>query len=123
MKNLSRCDIATVCTGKAMSCGQMLLMSGTKGKRFATPNSRILIHEISHITYGKLSDMEIDINEDKEVQKIWEGLIVEYTKIKKSEIRELMKRDSYLSAKEAKDYGIIDHIIEKPSDLYKRITL
>lgn len=123
MKHICRCDIATICTGKAMSCGQMLLIAGTKGKRFATPNSRILMHEVSSGTFGKLSDMEIDINEGKELQKILEILILKYTKIKKNEIKDLMKRDSYLSAKEALKYGIVDFIIESPSMLYKNIKV
>lgn len=123
MRNLSRCNFATVCTGKAMSCGQMLLMSGTKGKRFATPNARILMHEMSSFTFGKLTDMEIDISESKELMKILEKLILDYSKLTKKQVRELMQRDSYISATEAKEYGIIDHIIEKPSDLYKRISI
>lgn len=123
MKNLSRCDIATVCTGKAMSCGQMLLMSGTRGKRFATPNARILVHEVSNLTYGKLTDMEIDINETKELQRILESLLTKYTRLKKTQVTDLMKRDSYLSATEAKEFGIIDHIIERPADLYKKLTI
>ena len=121
MKNLCRCDIATVCVGKAMSCGQMLLMSGTKGKRFATTNARILVHEVSSGTFGKLAEMELDIMEAKTLQKTVEKLVVTYSKLKPKEIKEIMKRDSYLSVEEAKKFGIIDHIIEKPSDLYKKI--
>jgi len=120
---MSRCDIATVCIGKAMSCGQMLLVSGTKGKRFSTPNSRILLHEISSGSFGKLTDMEIDINETKSLQKIIEDLIVKYTKITKAKIKELMARDRYFSASEALKLGIIDHIIKTPKDLYSRIKM
>jgi ATP-dependent Clp protease protease subunit len=120
---MSRCNVATFCIGKAMSCGQMLLMSGTKGKRFASKNSRILVHEVSSYTWGKLTDMEIDINETKEVQRIMEGLIREYTGLTKAKIRKLMKRDSFLSAEEALELGIIDHIVEDHKDLYKRIKL
>lgn len=123
MKNLCRCDISTVCIGKAMSCGQMLLMSGTKGKRFATPNARILVHEVSNMTFGKLTDMEIDINETKELQKILESMLLKYTKLNKEEVKDLMNRDSYLSAKEAVKFGIIDHIIEYPKDLYKKLNI
>jgi ATP-dependent Clp protease protease subunit len=120
---ISRCNVATVCIGKAMSCGQMLLISGTKGKRFSTPNSRILLHEISNGTWGKLSDMEIDINETKSLQKIIEDLIIKYTKINKIKIKELMTRDRYFSATECIEMGIIDHIINTPKDLYSRINI
>lgn len=120
---MSRCEIATLCIGKAMSCGQLLLMSGTKGKRFSSPNSRILVHELSSMTWGKLSDMEIDINESKELQKLMNKLIRKYTGLDNEEIQELMQRDSFMSAKEAKVLGIIDHIVETNKDLYKRISI
>lgn len=123
IKNLCRCDVATVCTGKAMSCGQILLMSGTKGKRFATPNARILVHEVGGGTFGKLSEMEIDINENKELQKILEGLFIKYSKLKKEDLNKLMQRDSYLSAKEAIKYGIIDSVVETPTMLYKKLNI
>jgi len=118
-----RCNVATVAIGKTMSCGQMLLISGTKGKRFVTPNARVLMHEISNATWGKLSDLEVDINETKELRKILEDMIVKYTKIKKSELKKIMVRDSYFSAQEALKLGVVDHIIYHPKDLYKRINL
>jgi ATP-dependent Clp protease protease subunit len=120
---ISRCDIATLCTGKAMSCGQILLASGKKGKRFATPNARILVHQLSAGTRGKLSDMETDINETKELNKILEDIILKHTKINKTELKKLFEKDSYISAKEALKYGIIDHIIESPKSLYKKINI
>lgn len=118
-----RCDIATVAIGKTMSCGQMLLISGTKGKRFITPNARVLMHEIASGAFGKLSDMEVDINETKAVKKITEDLIIKYTKIKKEELKQLMVRDSYFSAQEALKLGMVDYIVSKPQDLYSRINL
>jgi len=120
---LCRCDIATFCIGKAMSCGQMLLMSGTKGKRFASKHSRVLVHELSAVAWGKLADMEIDVSEHKEVQKIMDKLIVKHTGLSKSKIKKLMQRDSYMSAKEAKQLGLIDHVVKSNKDLYKRINL
>jgi ATP-dependent Clp protease protease subunit len=120
---MSRCDVSTFCIGKAMSCGQMTLMSGTKGKRFASPNARILVHELSAEVWGKLTDMEIDINEHKTVQKIMEGMFEEYTGLTKAKVKKLMQRDSFLSAEEAKEMGIIDDIIKCNKDLYKRIKL
>lgn len=118
-----RCDIATVSIGKSMSCGQMLLVSGTKGKRFATPNARILMHEISSGTFGKISDIEVDVNETKALKKVCEDLILKYTKIKKAELKELMIRDSYFSSQEALKLGMVDYIVYKPKDLYSKINL
>jgi ATP-dependent Clp protease protease subunit len=120
---MMRCDVATVCLGKAMSCGQLLLMSGTKGKRFITPNSRVLVHQISSFAFGKLADMEVDIKESKELQKIIENMIVKYTKITAKKLKSVMEVDSYFSAKQAVELGIADYIITTPSVLYKRIKV
>jgi len=120
---LSRCNVATFCIGKAMSCGQLLLTSGAKGKRFASKNSRIMMHEISSMSWGKLTDMEVDLNESKELQKIVNRLTEDYTGLSKSKIKKLLEKDSFLSAEEAKNLGIIDHVVENRDDLYKRINL
>jgi len=118
-----RCDVATVSIGKSMSCGQMLLISGTKGKRFITKNSRVLVHEIASLTVGKLSEMENDINETKALKRIIEDMIVKYTKIKAKDLKEIMSKDSYFSAEESLKIGLVDYIIEKPKDLYSRINI
>lgn len=118
-----RCNVATVAIGKTMSCGQMLLISGAKGKRFITPNARVLMHEIASGAFGKLSDMEVDINETRALSTIIENIILKYTKIKKKDLQEIMSRDSYFSAKEALKLGIVDYIVHKPQDLYGRINL
>ena len=121
--DLTRCDVATLTIGKAMSCGQLLLMSGAEGKRFASKHSRILVHEVSAFTFGKLTDMEIDVNEGKEIQRIIEEIIGEKTNLSKQRIKKLMERDSFLSAYEAKELGLIDHVVETHKDIYKRINL
>ena len=121
--NLIRCDVATLCLGKAMSCGQMLLMCGAKNKRFATKHSRILAHQISSGAIGKLSDMEIEINETKELNTIIESLFKKHANLNKKEFDKLMSKESYMSAKEAKKIGLIDHIVETHNDLYKKINL
>lgn len=118
-----RCDVATIAIGKTMSCGQMLLISGTKGKRFVTPNARVLMHEIASGAFGKLSDMEVDINETRALKKIVENMIIKYTKINKTSLKGLMVRDSYFSAEEAVKFGMVDHIVNKPKDLYSRINI
>jgi len=119
IKHVCRCDIVTLGIGKQMSCGQMLLMSGTKGKRFVTPNSRVLIHQLSSVTFGKLSEMEVDINESKALQKMLDDLIVKYTNITRKQLPEIMSKDSFFSAEEAVKLGIVDGIVNSPRDLYK----
>lgn len=122
--NLLRCDVATCCIGKAMSCGQLLLISGKKGKRFITPNSRVMIHEFSAGSYGKLTDIEISIKENKRLQKaIMETLIIKYTNLTKKQLVAMKGRDTFLTAKECCDKGLVDHIITKPSVLYKNINI
>jgi len=121
---LLRCKVATCCIGKAMSCGQLLLVSGENGKRFITPNSRVMVHEFSAGDYGKLSDIEISLNENKRLQKaIWETLNIKYTKLTKKDLDEMKVRDTYLTAKECLDRGLVDHIITEPSVLYKNINI
>ena len=81
------------------------------------------MHEIASWTFGKLSDMEVDINESRSIKKIVEDLICKYTKIKKTELKDLMVRDSYFSSQEALKLGMVDCIVSKPQDLYGKINL
>lgn len=120
---LLRCDVATVAIGKAMSCGQMLLMSGTKGKRFATKHSRILLHEMEAGTIGKLSGIEADAEEFRELNDILISIITKNSNIKKKEAEAFMANENYMSPKKAKEFGIIDHIIETRSDLYSKVNV
>lgn len=118
---LCRCDVATVCLGKAMSCGQMLLISGAKGKRFITANSRVLMHPMSSFSYGNIHEIENDAKESRRLQNMLEGMITKYTKIKKTELKELMSKDSYIPAKEALQLGIVDHVVTNMSDISKHL--
>ena len=121
---LLRCNVATCCIGKAMSCGQLLLISGAQGKRFITPNSRVMIHEFTAGNYGKLSDLEISVKENKRLQKeIWENLNIKYTNLTKKKLDEMRGRDTFLNAKECLENGIVDHIITDPKVLYKNINI
>lgn len=122
MTKLIHCDVATVCLGQAMSAGQMLLMSGTKGKRFITENSKVLVHQLSSGTVGKLSEMEKHLSYAQELGKIMKELIVKHTKITKKELDVMMRSDTFLDANEALKFGIVDHIIKKPDDLYGKLS-
>lgn len=122
--NLLRCDVATCCIGKAMSCGQLLLVSGKKGKRFITPNSRVMIHEFSAANFGKITELDISVQENKRLQKeIWEKLNIKYTNLTKRQLADMKNRDTYLSAKECLSKGLVDHITTSPSVLYKNINI
>lgn len=121
---LLKSPVATVCVGKAMSCGQMLLISGAKGKRFITPNSRVLIHELSGGAVGKLTDMEIDYKEAQRMQKeVIEKLILKYTNITSKKIKDIMQRDTFFNAKESLELGLVDAVINNSNTLYKRLSM
>jgi ATP-dependent Clp protease protease subunit len=116
-----RCDVATVCVGKAMSAGQMLLISGKKGKRFITPNSRVLMHEVGDFCCGKLKDLDDRLTETRRLQAMAESMILKYTNITKKQLKEFMSADTFFTAKEALNLGIVDHIITSPTTLYKNL--
>ena len=120
---LMRCPIATVCIGKAMSAGLLLLISGTPGKRFITPNSRTMMHEIWGHSFGKLSEMDNDIQETKRLQKLIEGMILRYTKLTRKSIRDFMMQDSFFNAEQTMQLGLVDHIIDNPHKLYRIVNV
>ncbi|NJK34612.1 MAG: ATP-dependent Clp protease proteolytic subunit [Oscillatoriales cyanobacterium SM2_2_1] len=108
-------DITTICVGLAASMGSFLLMAGTKGKRFALPNARIMIHQPSGGTRGQASDIEI---EAREILRIRQKLNEEYAKRTGQPLEKIerdMNRDYYMSAHESKEYGLIDRVIESAS--------
>lgn len=121
IKYILRCDVATLAIGKTMSCGQMLLMSGTKGKRFVTPNTSVLIHEINSGTFGKLREMENDLTESKRLQSIFSNMIVKYSNISKTKLKEILAKDYYMSANEAITLGVADFVVNKPKELYGKL--
>lgn len=118
-----RCRVVTVCVGKAMSAGAFLLMSGTKGFRFITPNSRTMIHQLSASTWGKLTEMENHVDQLKSQQKQIRKLTLEYTKITEKNIDKILEKDSYFSADETIKFGIADKIIDSNTELYKKLKL
>jgi ATP-dependent Clp protease protease subunit len=103
-------DICTLAYGQASSAGSFILASGTPGKRFALPNADIMIHELSGGTGGKFHDMEISFNHSKRLYDKMAKHYVKFTGQKLAKVKEDMKRDFYMSAEEAKDYGLIDKI-------------
>ncbi len=114
-----KCDVSTICVGMAASMGAFLLASGTKGKRFALPNSEILIHQplISGGQGGGLSgqasDIQIHANHLVQIKKNMNRMLSEYTGQPLEVVEKDTDRDNYLTAEEAKAYGLIDEIIVK----------
>ncbi len=111
------CDVHTLCIGQACSMGSLLLTAGTPGKRFALPNSRIMIHQPSGGAQGKASDIEIQANEILKMKKKLNNLYVKHTGQKLSVIEKAMDRDNFMSPEEALKFGLIDHIITNRNEM------
>ena len=112
-------DIATVCIGQAASMGALLLTAGTKGKRYSLPNSRILIHQPMGGFQGQASDIEIQAKEILRMKETLNQILVRHTGKDLSQIQNDTDRDFFMTGVEAKEYGIIDHVIENRDDLNK----
>ncbi len=104
-------DIKTYCLGEAASAAAVLTMSGTKGKRYITKHSRILLHQLSSFALGHIADVKISVKESERINSILMDIIIERTKIKRKELKKLISRDCWLSAQEALEYGLVDHIL------------
>jgi ATP-dependent Clp protease protease subunit len=107
-----RPDISTVCLGQAASAAAVLLAAGTKGKRFAVPNARILIHQPSGSGEGQSSDIEIQANEIMRMRALLERMLAEHTGRTEEQVRKDINRDKILTAAEAVDYGLIDEVLK-----------
>jgi len=112
-------DIATVCIGLAASMGAFLLAAGTKGKRFSLPHSRIMIHQPMGGTQGQASDIAIQAQEILKMKETLNQLLAKHTGKPIEQVQADTDRDFYMSSEEAKEYGIIDHVIRDRSDLDK----
>ena len=106
-------DVQTIGIGLQASMGAFLLSSGTKGKRFALPSSRIMIHQPSSGTQGKITDQEITLKEGLHLKKMLNEILAKNTGQKLTKIEKDVERDYWMSSKEAKDYGLIDEVITK----------
>nr|WP_317399707.1 ATP-dependent Clp protease proteolytic subunit [uncultured Gemmiger sp.] len=111
-----KCDVSTICVGMAASMGAFLLSSGTKGKRFALPNSEILIHQPligGNGLSGQATDIKIHADHIVQIKAKLNGLISEYTGQPLEVVERDTERDNYMTAQQAKEYGLIDEIISK----------
>jgi ATP-dependent Clp protease protease subunit len=107
-------DVSTICVGMAASMGSHLLAAGTKGKRFALPNSEIMIHQPSGGVEGKASDIEISAKQILKLRQRLNEIFAKNTGQKVSKVEVDMEKDFYMDAQESKKYGIIDDVISKP---------
>ena len=111
-----KCDVSTICVGLAASMGAFLLSSGTKGKRFALPNSEIMIHQPLGGAQGQASDIEIQATQILKTKEKLNAILAKNTSQKIEKINKDTDRDFYMSAEEAKAYGIIDKIFYSRQD-------
>lgn len=104
-------DVQTIGIGLQASMGAFLLSSGAKGKRSLLPNSRVMIHQPSSGTQGKVTDQEISLREALELKERLAGLLAKNTGQKLAKVKTDMERDFWMGAEQAKDYGIVDNVI------------
>lgn len=107
-----KCPIATYCIGQAASMGAVLLSAGTKGRRFALPNARIMVHQPSGGAEGKATDIEITAKEILRLKDVLNGILAKHSGKKCEDVVRDTERDYFMSADEAKDWGLIDEVLK-----------
>jgi len=115
--NFLQCDVVTYCIGMAASMATVILAAGTKGKRFALPNSRVMIHQPSGGAGGQTADIAIAAREILRWRKVLNETIAKHTGKAADQIEKDSDRDYYMTAHEAKAYGIVDHVVESTRDV------
>ena len=111
-----KCDVATYCMGQAASMGAFLLAGGKKGKRFALPNARIMIHQPLGGAQGQATDIEIQANEILRLKERLNKILGENCSRDVKEILADTERDNFMDAGRAKEYGLIDEVLTRPED-------
>jgi len=111
------CDVTTYCLGMAASMGAVLLAAGTKGKRFALPNSDIMIHQVSGGAQGQASDVERQVEFMFKLKKRLTRILSFHTGKSEEQVKNDSDRDNYMTAAEAADYGLVDHVVQSRKDL------
>jgi ATP-dependent Clp protease protease subunit len=108
-----KCPVSTICVGQAASMGALLLLAGAPGKRYALPNARIMIHQPLGGAQGQASDIDIQAKEILRLRSYINGLIVKHTGHTIERIEKDTERDYFMSAEEARQYGILDEVVSK----------
>jgi ATP-dependent Clp protease protease subunit len=106
-------DVSTLCIGQAASMGSFLLAAGTKGKRFSLPNSRIMVHQPSAGFQGQATDIEIHAKEVLSLKKRLNEIYSKHTNKSVEEIKPALERDNFMTPEDAKDFGLIDKVVDK----------
>ena len=114
-----KCDVATYCLGQVASMGSLLLAAGTKGKRYALPNARVMIHQPWGGTQGTASDIHIQAKEILKLRDQLNGILAHHTGQSLERIEKDTDRDYFMSAEEAKNYGIVDNVITNRMEIPK----
>ena len=108
-----RCPVSTICIGQAASMGAVLLAAGQKGRRYALPHARVMIHQPLGGARGQATDIEIQAREIKKMKETLIDILVDATSKNREELAKDIERDFYLSASQAKEYGLIDEVLPK----------
>jgi ATP-dependent Clp protease protease subunit len=114
-----RADVATICIGMAASGAALILASGTKGKRFVLPNSRIMVHQPLGGAQGQVTDIEIQTRELKRIKETINKILTHHTGQKYEKVEKDTDRDFYMSAQESKEYGLVDEVIKSREETMK----
>ncbi len=111
-----RCPVTTLCVGQAASMGSLLLTAGAKDMRFALPNARIMVHQPSGGYQGQVTDILIHAKEVESLKKRLNEIYVKHTGRSYEEIHNALERDNFMTAGQAKEFGLIDKVLEKRAD-------
>ena len=111
------CDVSTICVGQAASMGALLLAGGTKGKRFALPHSRVMVHQPSAGYQGQATDISIHAKETLELKARLNEIMAKHTGQPVDVIERDLERDNFKSAADAQEYGIIDHVLVQRKEM------
>lgn len=111
--NMIHPQVVTVCLGKAMSAGAFIFANGEKGRRYMTPHSTLMFHQVSGGTWGTTSDVEIDVAEQKRLQSLMIEELSDKSKLSVEEVRKLIDRDCFVPPQKAMEIGVCDDIITK----------
>ena len=111
------CDVSTICCGQAASMGSLLLAGGTKGKRFALPHSRVMVHQPSAGYQGQATDIDIHAKEVLELKARLNAIMAKHTGQTVEQIEKDLERDNFMSAEKARDYGLVDTVLEQRKEM------
>ena len=111
------CPISTICIGQAASMGAVLLSGGASGKRFALPHANIMIHQVLGGAQGQATDMEIHVKHMLDLKKTLTNILSKHTGKPYDEVFEACERDNFLTAEEAKDFGLVDEVVASRKDV------